>query len=110
MNVLQEREAPELAGRLEAIVSAATTGAIEPQRLFGEAFVQHTDHVAEIAFQSGVDPELLATLAAQALAPLLRAYAERLLPSIQRHDVGSPETPPRQPGDWAVCGARAGGA
>jgi FdhE protein len=104
VNVLQERQAPELADRLEAIVTAATTGVIEPQRLFGEAFVQHTDHVAEIAFQSGVDPELLGTLAAQAVAPLLRAYAERLLPSIQRHDDGSPETTLWQQGYCPICG------
>jgi FdhE protein len=104
VNALQERQDAELGPRLEAVVTAATTGAIDPQRLFGEAFVQHTDHLNEIALQSGVDPELLGTLAAQSVAPLLRAYAERLLPLVQRHDDGSPETTLWQQGYCPICG------
>src|SRR5216683_6448844 len=91
VNVLQQRDDAELGARLEGVVAAATGGSIDPQRLFGEAFVQHSDHLAEIALQSGVDAELLSTLAVQAVAPLLRAYAERLLPLVQRLDDGSPE-------------------
>ena len=104
VNVLQERQDAELRARLEGIVTAATGGAIDPQRLFGEAFVQHTDHVAEIALQSGVEAELLGTLAVQAVAPLLRAYAERLLPLVERHDDGSPETTVWQQGFCPICG------
>jgi FdhE protein len=104
VNVLQQRSDTELGVRLDGVVAAATSGSIDPQRLFGEAFVQHTDHLAEIALQSGVDAELLSTLAAQAVAPLLRAYADRLLPLIQRHDDGSPETTLWQQGYCPICG------
>jgi len=104
VNVLQPRADTELGVRLDGVVAAATSGSIDPQRLFGEAFVQHTDHLAEIALQSGVDAELLSTLAAQAVAPLLRAYADRLLPLIQRHDDGSPEMTLWQQGYCPICG------
>lgn len=104
VNVLQQRDNADLADRLEAVVDAATRGSIDPQRLFAEAFVEHADHVAEIAVQSGVDAELLSTLAAQAVAPLRRAYAERLLPLVQRLDDGSPEGATWQPGYCPVCG------
>jgi FdhE protein len=104
VNVLQQRADAELGARLEAVIAAATSGSIDPQRLFGEAFVQHTDHLAEIALQSAVDVELLSTLAAQAVAPLLRAYAERLLPLVQRLDDGSPETTLWQQGYCPICG------
>jgi FdhE protein len=86
VNVLQQREDAELRSRLDVLVSAATGGALEPQRLFSEAFVQHHDHLAEIADEAGVDAELLATIVAQAVAPLLSAYADRLLPLLERTD------------------------
>jgi FdhE protein len=104
VNVLQQREDAELGARLEGVVAAATTHALDPQRLFGEAFVQHSDHLVEIAVQAGVDAELLTTLATQAAAPLLRAYAERLLPLLQRLDGGSPEGALWQQGYCPVCG------
>jgi FdhE protein len=72
--------------------------------LFTEAFVQHPDHLAEMARQVGVDEELLATLSAQAVAPLLRAYAERLLPMVERLEDGSPEEVLWQQGYCPVCG------
>jgi len=84
VNVLQQRDDAELRSRLDVLVAAATSGAIDPQRLFSEAFVQHHDHLAEIANESGVDLELLVTIVAQAVAPLLRAYADRLLPMLER--------------------------
>jgi len=83
-NSLADRDQPELRPQLDALVEAATTGQLDPERLFAEAFVQHVDHVAELAASSGVDAELLATLAHQAVAPLLRAYAERLMPVLER--------------------------
>src|SRR5579859_3557160 len=41
VNVLLERDDAELRARLDCVVAAATGDAIDPQRLFGEAFVQH---------------------------------------------------------------------
>src|SRR5260370_41275941 len=84
VNVLQQRDDAELQSRLDGLVAAATSGAIDPQRLFSEAFVQHHDHLSEIANESGVDLELLVTVGAQSVAPLLRAYADRLLPMLER--------------------------
>jgi len=104
VNLLQQREDAELQSGLDALVAAATDGTLDPQRVFGEAFVQHGDHLAEIAIQSGVDPDLLATIAAQAVAPLLRAYAERLLPLIERADDGSPDGAVWHRGYCPVCG------
>ena len=86
VNLLQQRDDTELRARLDVLVSAATSGALEPQRLFSEAFVQHHEHLAEIADAAGVDIELLTTIVAQAVAPLLRAYADRLLPLLERID------------------------
>jgi FdhE protein len=104
VNLLQQREDAELQAGLDALVSAATDSRLDPQRLFGEAFVQHGDHLAEIALQTGVDAGLLSTVAAQSVAPLLRAYAERLLPLVERVDDGSPEGAVWQRGYCPVCG------
>ena len=104
VNVLQQREDPELQAQLDALVGAATGGALEPERLFGEAFVQHQDHLVEIATQAGVDADLLATVAGQSVAPLLRAYAERLLPLIERVDDSSPDGAVWTRGYCPVCG------
>jgi hypothetical protein len=41
-----------------------------------EAFVQHADHVHQLA--NRLDPALIAELAEQAVRPLRRAYADRL--------------------------------
>src|ERR671932_2015695 len=75
VNTLQERDDAELAARLDGLVAAATSGGLDPERLFGEAVVQHHDHLREIAIQAGVDAELVATLATESVAPLLGAYA-----------------------------------
>jgi FdhE protein len=104
VNVLQQRPDAELQAGLTALVDAATNGRLEPQRLFGEAFVQHADHVSEIALQTGVDADLLTTVAAQSVAPLLCAYAERLMPPVQRLDDGSPEGAAWLRGYCPVCG------
>jgi FdhE protein len=104
VNALQEREDADLAPHLEAVVLAATSGGLDPQRLFVEAFVHHPDHLAEIAHQSGLDAELLTTLATLATAPLLRAYAEHVLPLVQRLDDGSPDGARWQRGYCPVCG------
>src|SRR5438270_5826459 len=44
VNLLQQRDDPELQPRLDSLVQAATTGGLDPQQLFTEAFVQHDDH------------------------------------------------------------------
>jgi FdhE protein len=104
VNILQQRNDPQLMSRLDALVEAATSGGLDPQRLFAEAFVQHHDHLAEMAIQASVDPELLTTLSIQSVAPLLRAYAERLLPLLERLDDGSMDGLAWQRGYCAVCG------
>jgi FdhE protein len=54
--------------------------------------------------QAGVDADLLQTLAHQAVAPILRAYAERLLLLVERADDGSLEGAAWQRGYCPVCG------
>ena len=102
VNIFQQREDLELRSKLDAVAHAATSGLIDPQNLFTEAFVQHPAHLAELAQQAGVDSELLMTLARQSVAPLLRAYAERLLPLIERVSDGEATW---QRGYCPICGA-----
>jgi FdhE protein len=104
-NVLTERNDPELTPRLDALVTAATSGFLDPEQLFAEGFVQHQDHVADLAATAGVDPELLAALGAHAVAPLLRAYAEHLLPLLDRVDDGTNQGAAWQRGYCPICGA-----
>ncbi|HET6319679.1 MAG TPA: formate dehydrogenase accessory protein FdhE [Chloroflexota bacterium] len=104
VNVLQQREDEDVAPRLQALVEAATGGALDPQQLFAEAFVQHRDHLADLAARAMVDADLLITLATQAVTPLLRAYAEHLLPAVERVDDGSPSGASWQRGYCPVCG------
>lgn len=105
LQVLRERADGDVQARLDPLVAAASSGGLDPQRLFGEGFVQHRDHLREMAVQVGVDPRLLATLACLATAPLLRAYAERLLPMLERLDTGTPDGAVWQRGYCPVCGA-----
>ncbi|HEV7663931.1 MAG TPA: formate dehydrogenase accessory protein FdhE [Chloroflexota bacterium] len=104
VNTLQQREDAELGQGLEDVVAAATNGALDPQRLFVEAFVHHEDHLAEMAHGAGLEPELLATLATLSVAPVLRAYAEHLRPFIERLDDGSPEGTAWHRGYCPICG------
>jgi FdhE protein len=76
VEALEQRDDPDLHTKLVRLIGASS--AMDPERLFAEAFVQHADHLADIALASGVDGELLETLARQAVAPVLRAYADRL--------------------------------
>jgi FdhE protein len=105
VNVLQEHQGEEPDPRLQVLVNAATSGALDPERLFAEAFVQHRDHLSEMAAHAAVDGDLLVTLATQAVAPLLRAYAEHLLPAVERLDDGKPDAAIWQMGYCPVCGA-----
>src|SRR5215813_10427026 len=104
VNVLQQRQDDETEPKLSALVATATGGGLDPQRLFTEAFVQHRDHLAEMAMHAGVDVDLLLTLSAQAAAPVLRAYAEHLLPLLERVDDGSPDGANWQRGYCPICG------
>lgn len=105
VNVLSERNDAELADRLAPVVTAATAGLVDPERLFAEAFVQHMDHLAEIAAAAGADPEVLATLAQRTVAPLLHAYAEHLLPLLERADDGTTNGAAWHLGYCPICGA-----
>lgn len=105
VNVATERGSPATASNVGPIAAAATEGRIPPDRLFAEAFVQHADHVWEIARSAGVDADLLAVLAAQSVAPLLRGYADRLRPVLESADDGSPEGATWQKGYCPICGA-----
>jgi FdhE protein len=102
---LELRDDPELRLRLDSIAGAATCGRLDPQQLFSEAFVQHADHLAELAAGAGIDADLLTTLAARAVAPLLRAYAERLLPLIEQLDDGTTRGAAWMKGYCPVCGS-----
>jgi FdhE protein len=66
--------------------------------------LQHHDHLAELAVQSRVDAELLISLAIQSVAPVLRAYAELLMPLVERLDDGSTDGAAWQQGYCPVCG------
>jgi FdhE protein len=48
--------------------------------------VQHRAHLLELAVSAGVDAELLTTLSHHAVAPILRAYADRLLSIVDKVD------------------------
>jgi len=82
LNSLAERGASAPTDGLDELMRAATSDRLDPEPLFGEAFVQHADHLGQIAVGAGVSADLLAATATLAVAPLLRAYAERLLPLI----------------------------
>ncbi|HEX8969621.1 MAG TPA: formate dehydrogenase accessory protein FdhE [Chloroflexota bacterium] len=104
VNVLQQRDQADLRSPLAALVEAATGGRLEPEALFREAFVHHPQHLAEIAAAASVDADLLAAVAAQATAPLLRAYAERLMGLLERIDDGTPDGAAWTRGYCPVCG------
>jgi FdhE protein len=104
VNLLLQRDDRDLAVRLDAMAAAATSGALDPQRLFGEAFVHHADHLTELALHAAVDADLLITLASQSVAPLLRAYAERMLPIVERCDDGTLQGASWTEGYCPVCG------
>jgi FdhE protein len=97
VNVVRERNDPEVQPRVNALVEAATSGALDPNHLFTEAFVEHADHLSELAISANVDAELLSALAHQAVGPMLRAYASHLQPRLE--DEGW------QRGYCPVCGA-----
>src|SRR5437763_12148061 len=104
VNVLQTTDDTERRERLDGLVSAATSGQLDPEQLFSEAFVHHPDHLAQLAAAAGIDPDLLTAVATQSVAPLQRAYAERLLALIERIDEGTPDGAAWTRGYCPVCG------
>ena len=64
--------------RGRAIVQAVRRDQLDLDRLLTEAFVQHADHVRQIAALPRLDQELVSRLATRAVRPLLRGYAQRL--------------------------------
>ena len=101
VNLLQQRADADLQPRLSALVHAATQGSVDPHLLFTEAFVQHDDHLAELANAASVDADLLGTLARQSTGPILRAYADRLQLMLERAD----PQPGWRAGYCPICGA-----
>lgn len=106
VNVAQERIGDVAAevgyGRL---TEAATRGALPPEQLFTEAFVQHREHLAQLALSADVDADLLATLATLSVAPLLRAYGARLLPLLEQVIDASLDGVQWTRGYCPICGA-----
>jgi hypothetical protein len=73
----------DLAGATERFGRLAAEKGLELQRLdasalLTEAFVQHPEHVHQLADAAGLDAALTADLAERAVAPLRHAYADRL--------------------------------
>jgi FdhE protein len=75
-----------LSPRFDPVAGALASGRVDPEHLFGEAFVQHSDHLRQIAGAAGEDAELLSAVATLAVAPVLRAYAAKLGPLLAAPD------------------------
>jgi FdhE protein len=98
---LVEVAAEHASAEAEALQAALDEGLLDTESLFQEAFVGHREHVAQIAADADVDPDLLFSLAWLAVAPQLAAYAGQLRPHLERG---------LQPSAWdrgycPVCGA-----
>jgi hypothetical protein len=79
------------------------TRSLDVSALLSEAFVQHADHVRQLADRPGLEPGVIAEVAEHAVRPLRHAYADRLRPLA------------RTLGDWqrgycAICGSSPGRA
>jgi FdhE protein len=91
--------------RFDALADLLNPGGLDPDGLFGEAFVQHADHLGELARTAACDVDLLSAAAALAVAPLLRGYAARLTPLLAQLDVHSPGAEGWSRGYCPICGA-----
>jgi FdhE protein len=89
---------------MDLLVHAATSGLLDPEQLFAEAFVNHPDHLVQLAAGAGVDGDLLTTVATRAVAPILQAYAVRLLPVLDQVDDGTLTGAAWTRGYCPVCG------
>jgi FdhE protein len=105
LNALADRGSSAPTDGLDELMRAATSGRLDPEHIFGEAFVQHADHLGQIAAGAGVSADLLAAMASLAVAPILRAYAERLLPFLDQAEDGAPDRSHWSRGYCPICGA-----
>jgi FdhE protein len=74
---------PEAHDRLELLASVLQEGLLDTESLFVEAFMQHRQHIAQIASDAEVDHDLLGSLAWLAVAPQLAAYAGQLAAALE---------------------------
>jgi FdhE protein len=88
----------------DALIGPANAGRLDPERVFGEALVQHADHLGQIAVEADVDVDLLGAAATLSVAPILRAYAARLAPLLDQARDGNPDRAAWTRGYCAVCG------
>lgn len=71
----------------------------DPGRLFGEAFVQHREHLREMAVHAAADPDEIVALSILAVGPSLRAYARAIGPLVPTGDAAWTR------GYCPICGA-----
>ena len=93
------RAGPDTAERAADVARAVHEHRLHVEHAVAEAFVNHPEHLDQVALEAGVSPELLAMLAQLSARPVLTAYAEHLAPAL---DAGRE--------DWTrgycpVCGA-----
>jgi FdhE protein len=93
-----------LSPRFDPLTGPAAAGRLDYAHLFGEAFVQHADHLAQIARQADVDAELLGAAATLSVAPILRAYAACLQPILARAADGGDMDAAWTRGYCPICG------
>ncbi len=81
VNVLRSRaDTAEKAGQL---AEAAYEHRLHVEHAVAEAFVNHPEHLDQVAIEAGVSPELLQMLAQLSARPILKAYAEHVAPALQ---------------------------
>jgi FdhE protein len=83
------------------LIDAATSGVLDPEQLFGEAFVGHADHLGQIGTAADVAPDQLTRIATESVAPILRACAARLQPLLAQV---AGDGAPWERGYCPVCG------
>ena len=80
VNLLRTR--PDTADRAAQVAVAADEHRLHVEHAVAEAFVNHPEHLDQVALEAGVNPELLAMLAQLSARPILKAYAEHLAPAL----------------------------
>ena len=106
LHTLAARGPSDATAGVDALMRAAISGRCSiREHVFGEAFVQHADHLGHIALAAGVSANLLAATASLAVAPIVRAYTERLLPLVDQVDDDTPDAVRWSRGYCPICGA-----
>jgi FdhE protein len=72
--------------RAESIREALMGARLDAEQVFAEAFVQHPDHLAQLAVAGGASARTLARLAERTVAPLRHGYARGLEPVLKTTD------------------------